>query len=479
MDYEAVIGLEVHAQLKTESKIFCGCSTRFGELPNRNTCPVCTGMPGVLPVLNRKVVDYALMAALATDCTIQRVNIFARKNYFYPDLPKGYQISQYEEPIALGGHLDIITEEGKKRIGITRIHIEEDAGKLLHDEEFERSHFSFVDFNRAVVPLLEIVSEPDMRSPEEGGAYLRMLRDIVVYLGICSGNMEEGSFRCDANISVRPKGQEQLGTKAELKNMNSFRNVEKALAFEIERQIGVIREGGTVIQETRLWDNAEGKTVSMRTKEEAHDYRYFPDPDLVPIVIEEEWVNSVRKTIPELPLAKRERFQKEYGLPPYDAEVLCQSREIADFYEEAVKVCESPKAVSNWMMAEVLRELNKDKKGIRETPLLPGHIGQIVRLIDEGVISGKIGKSVFEEVYKTGKDPSSIVEEKGLQQVSDEGEIRGIVENVVSAHPKETDTYRKGKKGLIGFFVGQVMRETGGKANPALVNKLLKEILEP
>ncbi len=478
MEFEAVIGLEVHAQMKTESKIFCTCSTHFGEPPNKNTCPVCTGMPGVLPVLNRKVVEFAIMAALATGCKIEKVNIFARKNYFYPDLPKGYQISQYELPIAKGGNLEIQTDEGRKKIGITRIHMEEDAGKLIHDEVFEHSHSSLVDFNRAVVPLLEIVSEPDMRTPGEGGAYLRSLRDIVVYLGICDGNMEEGSFRCDANISVRPKGQEELGTKAELKNMNSFRNVEKALAYEIERQIDLLRKGEKVVQETRLWDNGEGRTVSMRTKEEAHDYRYFPDPDLVPLVIEEEWVDEIRKTLPELPQKKRERFQEMYGLPAYDSEVLCQSRDIADFFEKVVKVNNSPKAISNWMMAEVLRELNRDKAQINDTLLTPRHIADLVRMIEEGVISGKIGKNVFEEVYSSGKDPVKIVEEKGLRQVSDEGAIQGIVEKVMSEHPEEVETYRKGKKGVIGFFVGQVMRETKGKANPGLVNRLLQKMLD-
>jgi aspartyl-tRNA(Asn)/glutamyl-tRNA(Gln) amidotransferase subunit B len=478
MDFEAVIGLEVHAQLKTESKIFCSCPTLFGEDPNRNTCPVCTGMPGVLPVLNRKVVEFAIKAALATNCRIEKHNVFARKNYYYPDLPKGYQISQYELPLATGGYVEIDTREGRRRIGITRIHMEEDAGKLLHDLEFEKSHYSLVDFNRAAVPLLEIVSEPDIRSPQEGGAYLRMLRNILVYLGICDGNMEEGSFRCDANVSVRPVGETALGTKTELKNMNSFRNVERALEYEITRQIEVLREGGHVIQETRLWDVSAGKTISMRTKEEAHDYRYFPEPDLVPLEINEDWVEEIRETLPELPLQKIERFQAQYGLPAYDSDVLCSSRELADFFEEAVRIHNNPKGISNWIMAEVLRELNRDKVSIGETLLKPSHVAAIVRLIDEGVISGKIGKSVFEEVHRTGDDPEKIVEDKGLRQVSDEGAIEEIARRVLENNPKEVESYRDGKTGVLGFFVGQVMRETRGKANPKIVNEILRKLLE-
>ncbi|RMG60024.1 MAG: Asp-tRNA(Asn)/Glu-tRNA(Gln) amidotransferase subunit GatB [Deltaproteobacteria bacterium] len=477
MEYEAVIGLEVHAQLKTESKIFCGCSTRFGESPNRNTCPVCTGMPGVLPVLNRRVVDFAIKAALATNCTIQRRNVFARKNYYYPDLPKGYQISQYELPIATGGYVEIVVGGERKRIGITRIHMEEDAGKLVHEGEFEKAHHSLVDFNRAAVPLLEIVSEPDIRSPEEGGAYLRMLRDILVYLDICDGNMEEGSFRCDANVSVRPKGAKEFGTKTELKNMNSFRNVERALEYEIQRQIQVLREGGTVVQETRLFDANTGRTVSMRTKEEAHDYRYFPDPDLVPLEIDDEWVERVRKTLPELPLEKIDRFQKEYSLPLYDCQILCSSKNLADFFEEAVKLHPNPKGISNWIMAEVLRELNREKVDISETKLKPAHVASIVKLIDEGTISGKIGKSVFEEVYRTGESPEKIVEERGLVQVSDEAALEEIARKVLENHPKEVESYKKGKTGVIGFFVGQVMKETKGKANPKLVNEILRRLL--
>lgn len=478
MNFEAVIGLEVHAQLKTDSKIFCGCPAKFGEHPNSNTCPVCTGMPGVLPVLNRRVVEFAIKAALATSSTIRRMNVFARKNYFYPDLPKGYQISQYELPVAEGGFVDIETEAGRKRINLTRIHMEEDAGKLLHDAEFGQSHFSLVDYNRTAVPLLEIVSEPEIRSPEEGGAYLRMLRDILVYLEICDGNMEEGSFRCDANISVRARGQAEFGTKTELKNMNSFKNVERALEYEIERQSGILAGGGKVVQETRLFDAATGKTIGMRTKEEAHDYRYFPDPDLVPLEIDGGWIEEVRKTIPELPLAKRDRFQREYNLPSYDSEVLCQSRGMADFFEEAVRIHRNPKAISNLMMTEVLRELNKNKVDISSTRLKPAHIAKIIQATDGGVISGKIGKEIFQIVYETGDDPEKVIEEKGLKQLSDEGAIEEIAGKVLSDHPEEVNAYREGKKGVLGFFVGQVMRETKGKANPGLVNAVLKRLLD-
>jgi aspartyl-tRNA(Asn)/glutamyl-tRNA(Gln) amidotransferase subunit B len=479
MDFEAVIGLEVHAQLKTDSKIFCACSTKFGKRPNTNTCPVCTGMPGVLPVLNKKVVEYALKAALATESKIRRVNVFARKNYFYPDLPKGYQISQYELPIAEGGYVEIDTKEGRRRINLTRVHMEEDAGKLLHEAEFEQSHFSLVDFNRTAVPLLEIVSEPEIKSPEEGGAYLRMLRDILIYLDICDGNMEEGSFRCDANVSVRPVGRTTFGTKTELKNMNSFKNVEKALEYEIDRQIKVLQEGVEVIQETRLWDVATGKTVSMRTKEEAHDYRYFPDPDLVPLEIDDGSIEEIRESIPELPLPKRDRFQREYNLPAYDSEVLTQSKRLADFFEDAVKIHNNPKAISNLLMTEVLRELNKDKVDIADTKLSPAHIAGIAKATDEGVISGKIGKEIFQIVYQTGDGPMKIIEERGLKQVSDEGAIFSIAQKVIEAHPAEAKSYREGKKGVLGFFVGQVMKETKGKANPGLVNEVLKKLLEP
>jgi len=386
MAYETVIGLEVHAQLLTDSKIFCGCSTKFGAGPNEHTCQICLGMPGVLPVLNKRVVEFTIRMALATGCSINAYENFARKNYFYPDLPKGYQISQYAHPLAEHGRIDIVLDGEKKRIGITRIHMEEDAGKLVHDE---RNPWSYVDFNRTGVPLIEIVSEPDMRSPEEAGEYLRRLRDILVYLEICDGNMEEGSFRCDANVSIRPKGETAFGTRAELKNMNSFRNVQRALEYEIKRQQYILESGGEVVQETRLWDDAQGQSHSMRSKEEAHDYRYFPDPDLVPIMISNEWIEDVRRALPELPLPKQDRFVAQYGIPVYDAGVLTTTRALADFYEETVKLCGKPKIVSNWVMGDLLRYLNEQKRDIQSSPVSPDHVAQMINLIEDGTISGK------------------------------------------------------------------------------------------
>lgn len=477
MEFEAVIGLEVHAQLKTESKLFCGCSTRFGSEPNTQVCPVCLGMPGVLPVLNRRAVEYALRMALATNCKINLRSRFARKNYFYPDLPKGYQISQYELPLAVKGEIFITGEEGeKKRVGITRIHLEEDAGKLIHGEG-EDSSYSFVDLNRAGIPLIEIVTEPDIRSPDEAVATLKALRDILLYLEICDCNMEEGSLRCDANVSVRPAGETTFGTKTEVKNMNSFRFLRNALEYEIKRQIEVIEEGGKVVQETRLWDAGRGITISMRGKEEAHDYRYFPEPDLLPISVEEEWLEEIRRDLPELPTEKAERFVKEYNLPPYDAGVLTSSKDLAHFFEECVARYPKPKVISNWMMSEVLKELNRENKDIKDSSLTPDRLVRILKLIDEGVISGKIAKAVFEEVYRSGKDPDSVVKEKGLVQITDREVIKGIVEEVLKAHPEQVEQYKKGKEGLIGFFVGQVMKKTSGKANPRLVNETLKEVL--
>jgi len=408
-----VIGLEVHAQLKTKTKIFCSCSASFGAPPNTHACPVCLGMPGVLPVLNKKVVEFTTRMALATNCDINRQSRFARKNYFYPDLPKGYQISQYELPIAHNGHIDIETDGSIKRIGITRIHMEEDAGKLTHDQG--RS-FSMVDFNRTGVPLIEIVSEPDIRSPEEAGAYLRKLRSIVRYIDICDGNMEEGSFRCDANVSIRPKGAETLGTRTELKNLNSFKNVEKSLHFEIERQKDIILEEGRVIQETRLWDTDKNRTTSMREKEEAHDYRYFPDPDLLPLVIDDDWIETITKALPELPDEKKNRFIKEYNLPVYDADVLTTSRELADYFENCVKEFPNPKQVSNWVMGSLLGLLNTEGKTIEQSPISPVNLARLLKLMDEGIISGKIAKTVFEEMAQSGKPPKEIVEEKDLVQ---------------------------------------------------------------
>ena len=474
MDYEAVIGLEVHAQLLTDSKIFCGCSTQFGAEPNSHTCQICLGMPGVLPVLNKKVVEYAMKMAMATNCRINPKSVFARKNYFYPDLPKGYQISQYDRPLAEFGYMDIEVNGDKKRIGITRIHMEEDAGKLLHDE-FSPS--SYVDFNRTGVPLIEIVSEPDIRSPEEASAYLRRLHETLVYLEICDGNMEEGSFRCDANVSLRPKGQQEFGIRAELKNMNSFRNVQRALEYEIKRQQYVLESGNQVVQETRLWDDSQGVTHSMRGKEEAHDYRYFPDPDLVPVVTDESWIKEVERTLPELPLQKRERFTAAYGIPPYDAGVLTSSRALADFYEKTVKLCDKPKAASNWIMGDFLRFLNEEKRDIKDAPVQPEAIAEMINLIEDGTISGKIAKEVFEDMYRTGKGPRDIIKEKGLVQITDEDALSKTIADVLAANPSEVENYRKGKEKLFGFFVGQVMKATKGKANPALVNELLKKIL--
>ncbi len=476
MGYEPVIGLEVHAQLLTRSKIFCGCSTTFGANPNLHTCPVCLGMPGVLPVLNRQVVEFTLRIAVATHCRIAPFSQFARKNYFYPDLPKGYQISQYELPLAQDGWLDIPNDRGTKRIRINRIHMEEDAGKLIHDE-FQP--VSYVDFNRTGVPLMEIVSEPDIATPEEAATYLKTLREILRYLEICDGNMEEGSLRCDANISLRPAGTDALGVKTELKNMNSFKNVQKALEFEIRRQRALLERGESVVQETRLWDAGRNVTISMRGKEEAHDYRYFPDPDLVPIAIDNEWIDSVRGSLPELPEAKRERFMRDYGLSSYDAQVLTGSKPLADYFESVVDAYPQPKAVANWIMSELLRELNKDGRDIEDCPITPDILAELLKLMESGVISGKIAKTVFEEMYASGKRPGSIVEDKGLKQVKDEGAIESVVDEVLAENPGEVEQFRAGKAKLMGFFVGQVMKKTKGKANPQLVNEILQKKLNP
>ena len=474
MEYEPVIGLEVHAHLLTRSKIFCGCSTVFGASPNTLTCPVCLGMPGVLPVLNREVVEFTIKMALATHCAISPYSRFARKNYFYPDLPKGYQISQYELPLARNGRVEIETGTGSKTIRIHRIHMEEDAGKLIHDE-FQP--MSYVDFNRTGVPLIEIVSEPDMGSSEEAAAYLKTLRDILRYLDICDGNMEEGSLRCDANISLRPVGTTTLGVKTELKNMNSFKNVQRALDFEIRRQRAVLERGEAVLQETRLWDPNKNVTLSMRGKEEAHDYRYFPDPDLVPVVVDESWISAVRDTLPELPDAKRERFMRDYALPSYDAQVLTVSKTLANYFEDVVREFPQPKIVSNWIMSELLREMKREDRDIEDFAVSPGNLAELLRLVQSGVVSGKIAKTVFDEMCSTGKRAKTIVEEKGLTQVKDEGAIETAVDEVLAANPDEVALYRGGKEKLFGFFVGQVMRKTKGKANPQLANDILKKKL--
>jgi aspartyl-tRNA(Asn)/glutamyl-tRNA(Gln) amidotransferase subunit B len=475
MDFEPVIGLEVHAQLKTKSKIFCGCSTAFGAPPNTNTCQVCLGMPGVLPVLNKKVVEYTLKMALATHCTITSPNRFARKNYFYPDLPKGYQVSQFELPIAEHGWLEI-EENGKKtRIGITRIHMEEDAGKLVHDAQ---KPVSYVDLNRTGVPLMEIVSEPDIRSPEEATAYLKKLHAILRYLDICDGNMQEGSFRCDANISLRPVGREKFGTRAELKNMNSFRNVQRALEYEIRRQRDVLLDGGEVVQETLLWDADRNVTHSMRGKEEAHDYRYFPDPDLITVVIDDDWIENTRKALPELPDERRLRFISAFELPEYDAEVLTSSKDLADYFEAALTVYPQAKKLSNWMMTELMRELKgEDSIDIGGCPITPQNLGALLAMIDRGTISGKIAKSVFMAMMESGKDPETLVKERDLVQVSDEDELLDIVGEIIAANPEQAAEYRAGKTKLMGYFVGQLMQKTKGRANPKIANQLFSQEL--
>jgi aspartyl-tRNA(Asn)/glutamyl-tRNA(Gln) amidotransferase subunit B len=474
MKYEAVIGLEVHAQMLTDTKIFCGCSTKFGSEPNSQTCPVCIGMPGVLPVLNRKALEFAIKTGLATHCKISCYSRFARKNYFYPDLPKGYQISQYELPICEQGHMEIVVDGHVRKIGITRIHMEEDAGKNIHEGA---GNYSFVDLNRAGVPLMEIVSEPDIRSPQEAVEYMKKLRTILRYLGVCDGNMEQGSLRCDANVSIRLIGQKEFGVKAEIKNINSFRFVEKALEYEIRRQIKVLGEGGRIIQETRLWDSARDITESMRGKEEAHDYRYFPEPDLVPIKVEQKWIDEIKTSLPELPDIKRKRFVSEYGLPEYDADLLISEKPLADWFEEGVRLGGEPKVIANWMKGDLLRLLNEDNKSIEECPLEPKQLVDMLKLIDNGIISGKIAKTVFEEMYKTGRDAEVIVKEKGLIQISDEGAIEKAVDEVISKSPEETERFKAGEEKLIGFFVGQVMKLTKGKANPKMVNDLLKKKL--
>jgi aspartyl-tRNA(Asn)/glutamyl-tRNA(Gln) amidotransferase subunit B len=475
--YEAVIGLEIHAQLQTQTKIFCGCSTAFGAPPNSQTCPVCLGLPGALPVLNTVAVDYAIKAALALGCAIQAESIFARKNYFYPDLPKGFQISQYEKPIALGGGLDVTVDGQSSRVALTRIHMEEDAGKQLHEGFADSDRRSYVDYNRSGVPLVEIVSEPDMRSAAQAAEFFARLRDILVWLGVNDGNMEEGSLRCDANVSVRPVGQATFGTKAEVKNVNSFRYLEKAIAYEIDRQIDVIESGGRVVQETRLYDSTTGTTHSMRSKEAAHDYRYFPEPDLPPLVVDEARIARVRETMAELPAARRQRFVAAYGIPDYDAGVLTQSPALADYFE-SVAAQVSPKAASNWIMGELLRTLNDRAQSMADVPLAPPALAGLIRLIEQGTISSSIAKDVFAKMYESGRSADDIVGAEGLAQNSDEGALLGIIDQVIAANPEPVAQYRGGSMKTFGFLVGQVMKASGGKANPKLANQLLKSKLD-
>ena len=474
MEYESVIGLEVHAQLATESKIFSSSSTRFGNSPNSQVNPVCLGMPGVLPVFNEKVLEYAVRAGVATGCRIAAKSRFARKNYFYPDLPKGYQISQYEEPLCLGGHLEIDAGGGRKKIGITRIHLEEDAGKLVHDRSDSRSH---VDLNRAGVPLVEIVSEPDISSAEEAVEYVRKLRTILKYIGVCDGNMEEGSLRCDANISVRPRGQGELGTKTEIKNLNSFRFIQRALEYETKRQTALLRGGGEVIQETRLFDPQKGVTFAMRSKEEAHDYRYFPDPDLLPVAVEREYVERIRDSLPELPEKKLERFEVEFSLPRNDAAVLSSSKPLAEYFEECVKLANDERAAANWILNEVLREIeNEDAVG--KFPVGPERLAELLNLLGEGKINRKTAREVFSEMIAGGGRSGEIILEKGLTQITDEGEIESLIREIIEENPREVERYRGGDSKLLAFFVGQVMKATKGKADPAVVNRKLKGFLE-
>ena len=472
MEFETVIGLEIHAQLNTKTKIFCGCSTTFGAPPNSHTCPICLGMPGVLPVLNKAVVESAIKLGLATNAVINKFNQFARKNYFYPDLPKGYQTSQFDLPIVGRGDIEIEVEGKKKVIGITRIHMEEDAGKLIHDEVEPVTH---VDLNRTGTPLLEIVSEPDMRSPEEAVAYLKKLHAIVRYLGICDGNMQEGSFRCDANISLRPVGQEELGTRTELKNMNSFRHVQHALEYEERRQRDLLLEGESIVQETLLWNPDKNCSESMRGKEDAHDYRYFPCPDLVPVEISDEWIARVRESLPELPDEKKQRFVTQYALPEYDAVLLTADVGVANYFEKVAASGVQPKKVSNWIMTELLREL----KGadISSCKVSPVQLASLLMMVDKNTISGKIAKTVFFEMMESGKDAEKIVKEKNLVQVSDEGELMAIVADIIASNPIQADDFRNGKVKLMGFFVGQLMQKTKGKANPKMANDLFVKAL--
>jgi aspartyl-tRNA(Asn)/glutamyl-tRNA(Gln) amidotransferase subunit B len=475
--YEPVIGLEVHVQLLTKTKIFCGCSTRFGDPPNANTCPVCLGLPGTLPVLNKKVVEMATLASLALNCTVHEHSRFARKNYFYPDLPKGYQISQYELPLATGGSVEIELRGVKKRIGITRLHVEEDAAKNLHEGFTHSADKAYIDYNRCGTPLCEIVSEPDIRTPEEAYAYLTTLRQILLYTGVSDCNMEEGSLRCDANVSVRLRGAKEFGTKVEVKNLNSFRYLQKALEYEIERHVGVIEGGGRLQQETRLWNQAEGHTVSMRSKEKAHDYRYFPEPDLLPVHVSAAWREEIRRGLPELPEAKRARFIAAYGITAYDAEVLTSTQSRADYFEGVIKAGASGKNAANWMQTELLRRLNDSGKEIEGSPVSPAALAELLKLVESGQITGAIGKKVFATMFESGRSAAEIVAAEGLAQISDASAIEQAAREVIAKNPDNLAKFRAGNEGVFKFFVGQVMRATRGQANPQAVNDILRKLL--
>jgi len=476
--FEAVIGLEIHAQLLTASKIFCGCSTAFGAPPNTHVCPVCIGLPGALPVLNRSAVDYAVRAALALGCTIHDTSIFARKNYFYPDLPKGYQISQYERPLATAGAVEWLTADGARRVRITRVHLEEDAGKSLHEGFPDSSRKTYVDFNRSGVPLIEIVSEPDLRSAADAAEFFTHLRELLVWLGVNDGNMEEGSLRCDANVSVRPIGEARLGTKAEVKNLNSFRFLQKALEHEIDRQIDLVAEGGRVVQETRLWDAGAGRTVSMRSKEEAHDYRYFPEPDLPPLVVDAERLTRIREAMPELPDSRRARFVAAHGLSPYHAGQVTQSRVVADFFEATVAAGAPAQAASNWITGELARKLKETGADIASQPVRPERLASLIRAIDAGTISGTIGKDVLEKMFVSGRTADQIIRDEGLAQLDDESQLSRLIAGVLAEHADAVAQYRAGKAATFGFLVGQVMKSAKGNANAKRVNELLRRALE-
>jgi aspartyl-tRNA(Asn)/glutamyl-tRNA(Gln) amidotransferase subunit B len=476
--FEPVIGLEIHAQLLTDTKIFCGCSTTFGAPPNTNVCAVCLGLPGALPVLNRRAVEFAVRAGLALGCTVQPVSIFARKNYFYPDLPKGYQISQYEQPLATEGAVSYESGGTTRRVGIIRVHLEEDAGKSLHEGFPDSDRRTYLDFNRSGVPLIEIVTHPDLRSAADAGEFFSRLRAILVAIGINDGNMEEGSLRCDANVSVRPSGTTELGTKAEVKNLNSFRHVQRALEYEIERQTALLQSGGRVEQETRLWDAASGRTVSMRSKEEAHDYRYFPEPDLPPLSLDASWVDGIRRTIPELPEARRRRFVSQYALPDYDATLLTQSPPLGAYFEATAAAAGNAKAASNWIMGELTRKMNELGIGIELVPLTPDALAGLIRLVDSGTITSPIAKEVFEKMFASGASAEAIVAAEGLARIDDERAIEAAVREVIAAHGAAVAQYRAGKQQTFGFLVGQAMKATKGKANPALVNALMRRLLD-